>query len=70
MIVKVQRELTTGSVDRSVLIYNENMSIYLHAPMTPEILKWFKKYQLKFYAEAELNGTIINLLNKVEEQDW
>lgn len=70
MIVKVQRELTTGHEDQTVCICNETRTVYLIAPMTPDLLGWFKRGELKFYAHAELIGTVVNLLRKAQAHEW
>lgn len=68
-IVKVQREIGPNP-DSTVCIYSEDRSIYLIDKMDDKIRVWFKKDQLKFYAEAILIGTIIHLISKTSDQDW
>lgn len=69
-IVKVQRALNKGhDPGMAVCIYSEDRSIFYHSFMTQEIEKWFNG-EVKFFARAELRGTIINLVRKAGWQEW
>jgi hypothetical protein len=68
-IVKVQRNLNPPA-GTFVSIRSEDMTIYLQDDITDQLRKWFRTGEHKFYAEAELTGTLINLIRKVPEQDW
>lgn len=68
--IKVQRELTTGSENRTVLITSQDRSLFYQGPMDPALLKWFRQGEPKFYAHAELRGTLIHIQRKVAPEDW
>lgn len=66
-IVKVQRSLNDKGA--MVLIYSEDRSIWFSGP-TGKTARWFKQGEEKFFARAELRGTIINLRCKAGWQEW
>lgn len=70
-IVKVQRSMYPD--DSLVSARSEDMSVYYQGPLEPKIAAWFSKDgigRLKFYAHAELIGTIIKFTKKADWQDW
>lgn len=67
-IVKVQRQLNEPR-DSSALIYSRNNSIHVILPMSSELLQMFGT-DLKFYAYAELVGTIIEIKKRVNDRSW
>jgi hypothetical protein len=70
-IVKVQRSLNDGG--RQVLMYSQDGSAAYRCSIDVDLQRWFKrsgKEQHKFFAYAELRGTIINLVRKAPWQEW
>lgn len=71
MIIKVQRPLTSNMETPPYLVYNEDRSLMDHVTLEdPAIIDWFEG-DPKMYVEARLwiDGTL-QLLRRVEEQDW
>jgi len=69
-IVKVQRQLSPPR-DGSALISNRLGTVYCVGPMTPDLLGMFTdEDDLKFYAYAELRGTLITIRRRVSDKDW
>lgn len=73
-IVKVQRSLyeNQGAAGSTVLINSKDHSIFYMGPIDRFIKPWFTRrgHQHKFFAHAELVGTLINLVRKAPWQDW
>ena len=78
-IVKVQRNLAGYDGERkvpipagsTVLFTSEDGVIHWQGPADDELAQWFtRKDKWKFFAEAELRGTIIGLIRKAPWQDW
>lgn len=73
-VVKVQRSLFTTDAVQQVLIYSRDDSVRHTSDLDDPIVGWFgapgEEDEHKFFAVAELRGTIIHLIRKVEWQDW
>ena len=77
-IVKVQRNISGYDGESqsaippgsTVLFTSEDGSIHWQGPMDDQLRPWFKKDEHKFFAEAELVGTISNLIRKAPWQNW
>lgn len=72
--VKVQRSLWTTAEAQQVLIYSRDHSVELTAPIDDQIVGWFgapgEEDEHKFFATAELRGTVIHLIRKTEWREW
>ncbi len=62
-IVKIQRQLTEPR-DATVLITSDELDLIVLQPMPPWLLAWFGD-AVKFYAEVDIWGDSIMLLEKV-----
>lgn len=79
-IVKVQRNLSGYDGENkvpippgsTVLMTSEDGSVHYQSQMDDQLAPWFtrKEHEWKFFAEAELVGTIINLVRKAPWQNW
>ena len=73
-VVKVQRSLFTTAAARQILFDSQDGSIRLLGPISDDITGWFgrkgAKDEHKFFALAELRGTMIRLIRTVEWKDW
>lgn len=76
-VVKVQRSLysNTAPAGSEVCIYSEDRSVFWIGPIDAALERWFPKRgsevrRSKFFAHAELVGTIINIKRKVKWQEW
>jgi hypothetical protein len=68
MIIKVQKPLfTTGQP--TVLIYNKDRSVMFQEPYTAEWADWFGT-ELKRYARAHIEGTIVVIDRVVADRPW
>ena len=69
MIVKVQLSLSTTHRSQMCLVYNEDHSIEYESEASPEI-QTLMAGRLKAYFNAEIVGTLLDIREEVEEQDW
>ena len=73
-VVKVQRSLMTTEAEPQALIYSRDDAVRFQSPMDARIAGWFgaagEQDEHKLFAVAELRGTIIHLIRKVEWKDW
>lgn len=69
MIVKVQLSITSTEAKRQVLVYDESRKYRYEAEATKEIEKMMKG-RLKAYFAARMNGTQIEILDEVQQQNW
>ncbi len=73
-VVKVQRSLFPSGAEQTILIYSRDESVHFQGPIDAAITGWFGKSgdqdQHKFFAFAELRGTIVHLIRKVDWRDW
>lgn len=70
MIVKIQRPVFSSEPNRGfVLIYNEDRDIYLE--MEPEdFISLFKENEFKIYHHAHMEGTLLHIDERAQDQDW
>jgi hypothetical protein len=67
MIFKLQQTLNPGA--GRVLVYNEDRSIFLEAPLRADINKAFRG-RAKIYFEGEMVDDEIVIFHEVDEQSW
>lgn len=73
-VVKVQRSLFTSEHVPQVLIYSKDRSVHYAGDMDDMIAGWFgepgEQDENKFFATAELRGTVVHIIRKVSWRDW
>jgi len=70
-IVKVQRNLAGNAFAprTRVLIHNQDKSVRFEGPIADPLIAWFGDED-KFFAMAEMRGSLIHLVQRVEWEDW
>ncbi len=69
-IVKVQAPILTTGRDDLVLVYDEHMSVRGEIPVPKQIWKILKHECGKAYFKARMQGTLIELIEQVEDPGW
>lgn len=64
-IVKIQKPIV-GNDRHPCLVYNEDRSVMTHA----DLLQLFDEHEYKIYHRAHLEGTILHIDERVEDQDF
>lgn len=70
MIVKIQRPLASTEPNPPALVYNEDRSVTLHMPITPELKHLFQGGELKVYHKATIEGDKLMIGRRVQNPDW
>lgn len=69
-IVKVQLPLSTNEDVPHMLVYNEDKSIYILTPVQERFAKELKKFPCKGYYKAVVTGDVVDIGQRVKNQDW
>lgn len=69
MIVKMQLSTGTTADKQQVLVYDEKRKHTFESEATDAVREMMKG-RLKVYFAARMNGTQIEILGEVEDQDW
>ena len=69
MIVKMQLSTGTTADKQQVLVYDETRKHTFESEATDAVREMMKG-RLKVYFAARMNGTQIEILGEVEDQDW
>lgn len=73
-VIKVQAALFTSDGVQRVMIRSKNFEIYYDTTEVEPLRKWFgapgEQDEHKFFAYAELRGTIINIVRKERWRSW
>jgi len=69
MIVKMQLSTATTAGKQQVLVYDQTRKYSFESDVTEDV-KELMKGRLKVYFAARMNGSQIEILDEVEEQDW
>ena len=69
MIVKMQLSTGTTAGSQQVLVYDKTREYVFESDATEDV-RQLMKGRLKVYFAARMNGSQIEILDEVDEQDW
>jgi hypothetical protein len=69
MILKVQISTMSNDGKKHVLIYSEDREIFHQEEATKDVID-LAKGRMKFFVEAEIVNTRIQIREEVPDQDW